>query len=138
MWFRRKKQEQTEPVRQKRKPREWSFQKDSLIDILKLYDDMMSSISIIGPTITLRRLLPKYLFWQKVVEVLPDTRGIAIKVEETKDWRCLKLVEVVPDDEYEPEPIPSPPPETVEPSPPPERAELNQLLDEIEAKPDLG
>jgi hypothetical protein len=132
MWFRRKKQESAEPVRQKRKPREWSFPKESLIDILKLYDDMMSSISIIGPAITLRRLLPKYLFWQKVVEILPETRGLAIKVEETKDWRCLKLVEVVPDDEYEPEP------DTVEPSPSPERAELNQLLDEIEAKPDLG
>ncbi|MFA5766897.1 MAG: hypothetical protein WC919_03175 [Candidatus Paceibacterota bacterium] len=131
MWFRRKKQESTEPVRQKRKPREWTLPKDNLVDVLKLYDDMMSSISIIGPTITIRRLLPRYLFWQKIVEILPDTRGLSLKVEETKDWQCIKLVEVVPDDEYESEPA-------AEPSSPPERAELNQLLDEIEAKPDLG
>jgi len=102
MWFRRKKQE-AKPIRQKRKPREWTFPKESLEDILRLYDDMMSSYYFVG-NIVLRRLLPKYLFWQKVVEILPDTRGLSIQVEETKDWQCIKLVEVVADDDYEPEP----------------------------------
>jgi len=132
MWFQRKKQESVEPVRRKRKPREWLFPKENLIDILKLYDDMMSSITIIGSTVTLKRLLPRYLFWQKVVEVLPEVRGFAIKAKETQDWRCLKLVEVVPDNEYESES------NAVAATVRPERAELNQLLDEIEAKPDLG
>jgi hypothetical protein len=144
MWFRRKKQKPVEPVRRKRKPREWLFPKENLIDILKLYDDMMSSTIVgptvtlmsstttISPTVTLRRLLPRYLFWQKVVEVLPEVRGFAMKVEETQDWRCLKLVEVVPNDKYESETqIPA--------------DELNQgasslptieeSLDKIEAKP---
>ena len=100
MWPWRKK---VKPVRQKRKPREWSFPVDSLPEILALYDDMMSSTYSVGSLIR-RRTLPRYTFWKRVGELIPDADGLSAKIEDVGDCRCIKLVEVVADDDYEPEP----------------------------------
>lgn len=88
MWFRRKVQP---PVRKKREPRTWSIPKEHAPEVLRLYDDMMKRI---------HKVLPRYLFWQKIVEILDDTRGIAIRTERVSDWRCIRLVEVVADDDF--------------------------------------
>jgi hypothetical protein len=97
MWFRRKK-----PVRKKRNPKEWTIPKDQAIEIISLYDDMMQAAAL-GIASGYIRKLPQFLFWKKVVEAIPDVRGHAMRIESSGDRFCIKIVEIVGDDDYEPE-----------------------------------
>ena len=114
MWPWRKKKAQ-EPVRQKRKPREWTIPKEHAVELIGLFDDMMAASRFVPGIGSLKsRHLPRYLFWQKAFEVLPEIEGFAVQVEPVKDYRCIKIVENVPDGEFEPEPTIDP---EISPSP---------------------
>jgi uncharacterized protein YfcZ (UPF0381/DUF406 family) len=150
MWFRRKKK--SEPVRKKRKPKEWAIPKDKAAEIIDLYDDMMQAAMLGLVTNGYARKLPRFLFWQKVLEVIPETRKYPVQVESTNNCFCIKIVETVADDDYEPEQptIAQTSAETEavlreledklnqeSPSPSPFPT-IEESLAEIEAKPDLG
>jgi hypothetical protein len=148
MWFRRKKE--AEPIRKKRKPKEWAIPPDKAAEIIGLYDDMMQAAMLGLVAKGYARRLPRFLFWQRIIEIIPDVSGYPVQVENTGDRLCIKIVETVADDDYEPEQptIAQASAETEavfreledklnqgRPSPLPT---VEESLSEIEAKPDLG
>ena len=84
----------TEPVRKKRTPKTWDIPKESLVEVIKLYDEMNAA----GP-----RILPRHLFWAKIVELLPDVPGSNVQAKPVGDLRSLIITETVKDDDYEPD-----------------------------------
>jgi hypothetical protein len=143
MWFRRKKE--SEPIRKKREPKEWEIPQDSAAEIIGLYDDMIRAA--LAPRRCTRKL-PRFLFWQKVVEIIPGIRGYPVQVEDTSDRFCIKIVEIVADDDYEPEQqtVVRAAAETVlreledklDQCRPSLSPTIEESLDRIETKPDLG
>jgi hypothetical protein len=125
MWFRKKKIV-AEPIRKKRKPKEWDIPENKAAEIIGLYDDMIQAMTQ-GLTVNplCARRLPRFLFWQKVIEVIPDTRGYSVEVAQTNDRFCIKIIETVADDDFDTEILDVNDLPTIE-----------QSLDVIEAKPD--
>lgn len=87
-----------------KKPREWYIPQEHLIDVLKLYDEMMASTiyipsfytvfeTVIPFTKQVNPRLPRYCFWQKIQEVLPETADLPLNVEELDSMSCIKIVE---------------------------------------------
>ena len=106
MWFWRKKavRQKAVEVRQKRKPREWSIPKEHAIEVIGLYDEMLNASRFVdGIGFLKTRHLPRYLFWQKLLEVVPEVKGCNIRIEPVNDSRCIKIIENVPDGEFEPD-----------------------------------
>ncbi|MCK9558105.1 MAG: hypothetical protein M0R50_08720 [Candidatus Cloacimonetes bacterium] len=89
MWPFKEKQ----PKRKKRTPKEWAIPLKHVVELLGLYDTMISN----SPS-----LLPKYQFWSRLQEIIPETRNYPIRVEASGEIRCIKIVEVVADDDFEP------------------------------------
>jgi hypothetical protein len=123
--FWRKKQ----PVRQKRKPKKWEIPKEHIIEILGLYDDMMCAAreALITRGAHVRQL-PRYLFWKKVIEVIPDVGNYSVNVERDGNRHCITIVETVADDDYEPE----------RPTMAQSSAEVEAVLKELEDKLNQG
>ena len=68
-------------------PKEWAIPSEHIEEVLTLYDSMMRK-----PTRKLRR----YLFWKKIMEVLPETDGYDKHVVATAGLQCIKLVQSEP------------------------------------------
>jgi hypothetical protein len=84
MWFWKKKVP-TETV-EKRKPRIWSIPPEHLEETIGLYDNMMEGL-------VATRLLPRYLFWRKILEIMPETSNFSVRVERAGGLRCIEIVE---------------------------------------------
>jgi hypothetical protein len=129
MWPWREKKE-SEPIRKKRKPKEWRIPKDRAAELIELYDGMMRAARQGLIEKGYAKKLPRFLFWQAVLEAIPEIRGYSVQVEDSGDCFCIKIVETVADDDYESE-VTEITQESLESLP-----TIEESLDEIEAKPD--
>jgi hypothetical protein len=83
------------PKRKKRTPKEWEIPMKNLVELLGLYDAMIAN----APK---QLVLTKYLFWSRLQEIIPETRKCPVRAEASGDIRCIKIVEIVADDDFEP------------------------------------
>ena len=70
------------------KPKEWQIPGEHVEAVLALYDAMMRKPN---------RKLPRYLFWKKIQEILPEADNYDKHVVATSTLPCIKLVELEPE-----------------------------------------
>jgi hypothetical protein len=100
----KRKQVASVPTKKKKEPRSWRIPKEHLEEVLGLYDDMMARGQILntpfGTAISTKRELPRYLFWKKIFEVIPELSNLTIGLDVKKVGfiHCIEIIEDISDD----------------------------------------